>query len=189
MPTREACTTVATLAALSTPSAERNAAAAALKSPRRDRTHPLAIHRRRVVTCGLADPPPLGYLGRSADCLARLGRAFAPQAIPTNRRGVDAAFRQRRTREVPPTRPTGLRRRPRNRSRLRYLLYPRRVHTFDRTSATVKKCPFLAVFRDTDQNLAVEPFTGRWRHDELRERVHLLQLLNESAAVAVYGVP
>ena len=74
------------------------------------------------------------------------------------------------------------------RSRLRYLLYPRRVHTFDRTSATVEDCPFLAVFRDTDQNLAAEPFSGEWRQAELRDRARALRRLNEGTGVAVYGV-
>ena len=75
------------------------------------------------------------------------------------------------------------------RSRLRYLLYPRRVYTVEQTSATVASCPFLAVFRDTDQNLAAEPFAGEWRQGELRERTRRLRRLNESAVVAVYGVP
>ena len=75
------------------------------------------------------------------------------------------------------------------RSRLRYLLYPRRVHTFAKTSAKAPNCPFLAVFRDTDENLAAEPFAGQWRQDKLRERVRRLRRLNESVVVAVYGVP
>ena len=74
------------------------------------------------------------------------------------------------------------------RSRLRYLLYPRRVHTFDSTSATVEDCPFLAVFRDTDRNLAAEPFSGEWRQAELRDRARALRRLNEGTGVAVYGV-
>ena len=75
------------------------------------------------------------------------------------------------------------------RSRLRYLLYPRRVYTFETTSESVPDCPFLAVFRDTEQNLAAEPFTGEWRQDELRERARRLRRLNESSVVAVFGGP
>ncbi len=75
------------------------------------------------------------------------------------------------------------------RSRLRYLLYPRRVHTFESTGETVADCPFLAVFRDTEKNLAAEPFAGEWRRDELRERTRRLRRLNESSVVAVFGAP
>ena len=56
------------------------------------------------------------------------------------------------------------------------------------TSATVEDCPFLAVFRDTDQNLAAEPFSGEWRQAELRDRARALRRLNEGTGVAVYGV-
>ena len=75
------------------------------------------------------------------------------------------------------------------RSRLRYLLYPRRVYTFDRTSASVGDCPFLAVFRDTERNLAAEPFAGEWRQAVLRDRARRLRRVNESAEVAVYAAP
>src|SRR5262249_22278596 len=50
------------------------------------------------------------------------------------------------------------------RARFAYYLYPRRVRFSDRTAET-GVCEYLAVFRDSPQNLAQEPFRGHW--DEL----------------------
>lgn len=56
------------------------------------------------------------------------------------------------------------------RSRFPYYLYPRQVRLSDRTEETGTRCEYLAVFRDTPQNLAQEPFHGHWDEHQLAER-------------------
>lgn len=55
-------------------------------------------------------------------------------------------------------------------SRLTYYLYPRRVRLSDRTDEATGGCDYLAVFRDSRQNLAIEPFHGHWDEAQLAER-------------------
>jgi hypothetical protein len=56
-------------------------------------------------------------------------------------------------------------------SRFAYYLYPRRVRFSGRTDTAEEGCRYLAVFRDTPQSLAEEPFQGRWEEPELRARL------------------
>jgi hypothetical protein len=74
------------------------------------------------------------------------------------------------------------------RARFAYLLYPRRVHVFADSSASAADCEFLAVFRDSRQNLAAEPFQGAWEDAELERRLQPLERIAD-APVRVYRVP
>lgn len=56
------------------------------------------------------------------------------------------------------------------RSRFPYYLYPRRVRFSDHTGESGERCEYLAVFRDTPQSLAQEPFRGHWDERQLAER-------------------
>ena len=70
-------------------------------------------------------------------------------------------------------------------ARLDYLLYPRRAQVFANTNAQVDDCDYLAVFRDTQQNLQAEPFAGQWDSAALAERTQALEAV-ETGAVKVY---
>ena len=74
-------------------------------------------------------------------------------------------------------------------SRFAYYLYPRKVLVFDAVSATAGDCRYLAVFRDTAQNLANEPFAGHWNQAELGERVGALDHVRAGELSEVYRVP
>ena len=75
------------------------------------------------------------------------------------------------------------------RARLGYLLYPRRVQVFADSSATAENCEFLAVFRDSRQNLAAEPFQGRWDEAALEQRLGGLEAVATSQRVRIYRTP
>ncbi len=74
--------------------------------------------------------------------------------------------------------------------RLDYLLYPRRVQVFADSAAAVEAavdgCEYVAVFRDTPQNLAAEPFAGTWEADALDARLRGLKKVGAGAGVAIY---
>ena len=74
-------------------------------------------------------------------------------------------------------------------SRFAYYLYPRKVLVFDTVSATAADCRYLAVFRDSAQNLANEPFAGHWNQAELGERVGALAHVRAGELAEVYRVP
>jgi hypothetical protein len=73
------------------------------------------------------------------------------------------------------------------RARFGYLLYPRRVQVFADAAASAEDCEFLAVFRDSRQNLAAEPFQGSWDETELERRLQPLERVADGA-VRVYRV-
>lgn len=72
------------------------------------------------------------------------------------------------------------------RARFAYLLYPRRVQVFADATASAEDCEFVAVFRDTRQNLAAEPFQGVWDEAQLDERLQSLEPLASDGPVRVY---
>ena len=74
-------------------------------------------------------------------------------------------------------------------SRFAYYLYPRKVLVFDETAAAEDGCRYLAVFRDTAQNLANEPFAGHWNQAELGERVGALDHVRAGELTELYRVP
>lgn len=75
------------------------------------------------------------------------------------------------------------------RARFGYLLYPRRVRVFADATASVEGCEFLAVFRDSRQNLAAEPFQGSWDEKELQRRLQTLENIAADGPVRLYRVP
>lgn len=74
-------------------------------------------------------------------------------------------------------------------SRFAYYLYPRKVLVFDEIAAKEDECRYVAVFRDTAQNLANEPFAGRWNQADLEERVGALDHVQAGELTEVYRVP
>jgi hypothetical protein len=74
-------------------------------------------------------------------------------------------------------------------ARFAYLLYPRRVEVFAGSAASKENCAYLAVFRDTPQNLDADPFAGQWSEDELAARLSGAELLARDAAASVYRLP
>lgn len=72
------------------------------------------------------------------------------------------------------------------RSRFNYFLYPRRVSVYPDSDADITGCDFVAVFRDTRQNLAAEPFQGTWDDEELRARLSAFQLSSDGELVQIY---
>lgn len=71
-------------------------------------------------------------------------------------------------------------------ARFDYLLYPRRVQVAPDTAFASPECGYLAVFRDTQQNLAAEPFAGQWDEAELAERTAAAERLGGAANVMLY---
>ncbi len=65
------------------------------------------------------------------------------------------------------------------RARLAYFLYSRRVRVADRVSAPAKGCGYLAVFRDSPQNLAGAPFRGAWDEEQLAGRLAALDPVSD----------
>jgi hypothetical protein len=72
------------------------------------------------------------------------------------------------------------------RARFAYLLYPRRVLVSADSAASRENCKFLAVFRDTRQNLAAQPFQGVWNEAELEEKLQALEPVAASERVRLY---
>ena len=72
------------------------------------------------------------------------------------------------------------------RARFAYLLYPRRVEVFADAAASAESCEFVAVFRDTRQNLAAEPFQGVWDEAELGQRLQSLDPVAVDGPVRVF---
>ncbi len=72
------------------------------------------------------------------------------------------------------------------RARFAYLLYPRRVQVFADTTASMDNCEYVAVFRDTRQNLAAEPFQGVWDDEQLNQRLQSLAPLASDGPVRLY---
>jgi hypothetical protein len=71
-------------------------------------------------------------------------------------------------------------------ARLDYLLYPRQVQVYADTGAGLEGCETFAVFRDTPQNLALEPFQGEWDDAELAERIRAAERVGGDQIVTVY---
>ena len=71
-------------------------------------------------------------------------------------------------------------------TRFDYYLYPRRVRIFADTGAAAENCPYLAVFRDSQPNLAEEPFRGVWNEDQLRHRLAHLERIHAGLHVEIY---
>ena len=74
-------------------------------------------------------------------------------------------------------------------SRFAYYLYPGKVLVFDEVSATAADCRYLAVFRDTAQNLANEPFAGSWNQADLSQRLSSLGHVQTGELTQIYRVP
>lgn len=70
--------------------------------------------------------------------------------------------------------------------RFDYLLYPRRSRVVADSSADTQGCEYLAVFRDTQRNLASEPFRGRWDQQAFDARLAALEKIRDEDGVAVY---
>lgn len=73
-------------------------------------------------------------------------------------------------------------------ARLDYLLYPRYVRVVANSAAESADCGYLAVFRDTPQNLQAEPFAGDWDSATLDARVRTMEPVGSGSAVQVYRV-
>lgn len=71
-------------------------------------------------------------------------------------------------------------------ARFDYLLYPRRVTVAPDVTVSTPDCGFLAVFRDTPQNLAAEPFSGNWDQAALTARTANAERVGGDGAVMVY---
>ncbi|HYM11658.1 MAG TPA: hypothetical protein VEU62_13055 [Bryobacterales bacterium] len=72
------------------------------------------------------------------------------------------------------------------RSRFPYYLYPRKVRLSDRTEETGAGCEYLAVFRDTPQNLAQEPYHGHWDEHQLAERTAAMTRVFAADGVQIF---
>ncbi len=72
------------------------------------------------------------------------------------------------------------------RSRFPYYLYPRQVRLSDHTDEAGRGCEYLAVFRDTPQNLAQEPFHGHWDERQLAERTAAMTRLFAGGGVEIF---
>ena len=73
-------------------------------------------------------------------------------------------------------------------TRFDYYLYPRRVLISADTGAGAgsEHCAYLAVFRDSPQNLAVEPFRGVWNEDQLQHRLASLEKIHAGPRLEIY---
>lgn len=70
--------------------------------------------------------------------------------------------------------------------RFDYLLYPRRSRVTADSGAETEGCDYLAVFRDTQQNLSGSPFSGRWDQAALDARLAAMEKVRDEDGVAVY---
>jgi hypothetical protein len=75
------------------------------------------------------------------------------------------------------------------RSRFAYYLYPRRVRLTDQSSESASGCSYLAVFRDSRQSLAQDPFRGHWDDHELAARTAQMSKLFSSPQLEVFQSP
>ena len=75
------------------------------------------------------------------------------------------------------------------RARMAYYLYPRQVSVADCVSIQVEDCQYLAVFRDSPQNLAVAPFQGTWDTVQLERRLSSLDPVSQGKFAAVFRTP
>lgn len=71
-------------------------------------------------------------------------------------------------------------------ARFDYLLYPRKVSVTADVSAPADGCGYLAVFRDTPQNLAAEPFAENWDEAVLAARTEGAERLGGDSVVSVF---
>ena len=60
---------------------------------------------------------------------------------------------------------------------------------FDAVDRTQDGCGYLAVFRDTAQNLVNEPFAGRWNQADLAQRLSGLEPVRSGELTRIYRVP
>ena len=74
-------------------------------------------------------------------------------------------------------------------ARLGYYLYPRRVRVADRVSAPAEGCKYLAVFRDSPQNLATEPLRGAWDKQQFERRLASLDVVYDGDFADIFRVP
>ena len=74
-------------------------------------------------------------------------------------------------------------------ARLAYYLYPRRVRVADRVSARADGCEYLAVFRDSPQNLAAYPFRGMWDEKQLEHRLSSLDPVSDGRFADIFRIP
>lgn len=72
-------------------------------------------------------------------------------------------------------------------ARLPYFLYPRRVHLRADSGVTAEDCRYLAVFRDTRQNLAASPFSGTWEQETLDARTGAMERVHGDTLVTIYS--
>jgi len=75
------------------------------------------------------------------------------------------------------------------RARFRYLLYPRRVVLATDSAAESENCDYLAVFRDSAQNLRQSPYQGSWDQEGLKQRLALSRRLAASDFVDIFQLP
>ena len=71
-------------------------------------------------------------------------------------------------------------------TRLDYYLYPRRVLVDAHSGRSEAGCAFLAVFRDSAQNLQIEPFRGVWNEDDLKQRLAALDRIHAGPHLQLY---
>ena len=71
-------------------------------------------------------------------------------------------------------------------TRFDYYLYPRRIRVEANTGAVAENCEYLAVFRDTQRNLAEEAFRGVWNEDQLRHRFAPLRKIHSGPHLELY---
>jgi len=71
-------------------------------------------------------------------------------------------------------------------ARLDYLLYPRRVSVSAQLGTIAPDCGYLAIFRDTQQNLAAEPFAGQWDEAAIAARTAGAERVGTDPNVILY---
>ena len=71
-------------------------------------------------------------------------------------------------------------------TRFDYYLYPRRIRILADSGAVAENCEYVAVFRDSDANLAEEPFRGHWNEDQLQHRLTGLEKIHSGRHIDIY---
>ncbi len=71
-------------------------------------------------------------------------------------------------------------------TRFDYYLYPRRVLVDANTGRTAEHCAYVAIFRDSPQNLQVEPFRGVWNEEELGQRLAAMEKVHSGPHLELY---